>query len=212
MKAHLNPFAPDRVQRLLPFDPQLIDTSWEALESRWQKLGRRAAIIGHKGSGKTTFLRTFATRLEDSHDFVRLFFRQGDRTLGQTELKQLQEIQKGRKAILLIDGEGHLSLTERHRLRNHARKAEGYLVARHHRSLLPTLCHLRSSHELASALLARMDLKEQEALQSELPHLLRKKRGNLREVWLSLFDEYATKPNSDPSSGPPHRRPARSGL
>ena len=70
MKAHLNPFAPNRVQRLLPFDPLLAGSSWDSIESDWEQLDRRAAVIGHHGSGKTTFLETFRTRLEKDWQIV----------------------------------------------------------------------------------------------------------------------------------------------
>ena len=53
MKAGDNPFAPGRLERVLGFDPALAGTSWEALEERWQALGCRAAVTGHRGSGKS---------------------------------------------------------------------------------------------------------------------------------------------------------------
>ena len=51
MKARDNPFAPSRLERVLAFDPELIGSSWEALENRWEKLGRRAAVTGRHGAG-----------------------------------------------------------------------------------------------------------------------------------------------------------------
>ena len=50
MKARDNPFAPSRLERLLAFDPELIGSSWKDLETRWQALGRRAAVTGHHGA------------------------------------------------------------------------------------------------------------------------------------------------------------------
>ena len=43
-------------RRLLPYDPELLGTTWKEVETRWQSLNRRAAITGPHGSGKTTFL------------------------------------------------------------------------------------------------------------------------------------------------------------
>ena len=192
MKAHFNPFAPDRVQRSLPFEPQLADTSWEAIEKKWQQLGRRAAVIGHKGSGKTTFLKTFRGRLEENYQVRCFFFRTGDRLLQPTHLEALARLPKEENTILLVDGEGHLALRERLRLREGARHAEGYLVARHHRSQLPTLLKLQSSALLAVELFERLNLEGYEEIRERLPSLLKKKRGNLREMWLSLYDQYAS--------------------
>lgn len=192
MKAHLNPFAPERVQRLLPFDPSLAGTSWEAIESRWLAMGRRASIVGRKGSGKTTFLKTFAQRLQKEHHLVHLFFREGDRQLGQREWDQLTRITNHENTLILVDGEGHLCRAQRTILRKLSSQAAGYLAARHHRSRLPALLHLKSSPQLAETLLARIDPEEADSIRNQLPSLLRKKSGNLREVWLSLYDEYAT--------------------
>jgi len=193
MKAHLNPFAPDRVQRLLPFDPRLAETSWQEIESRWKEMGMRGAIVGHKGSGKSTFLKTFAKRLENEQRVIHLFFRGCDRKLGDQEFNQLAQIRDDKKAIVLIDGEGHLAWNQRRLLRKLSNDAAGYLVTRHHRSSLSTLLHLRSSPQIAETLLHQIGPAEEESIRKELPLLLRKNSGNLREVWLSLYDEYACK-------------------
>ena len=193
MKAHLNPFAPDQVQRNLPFDPELANSSWEEIEKKWHQLGRRAAVIGHKGSGKTTFLKTFETRLEKNYQVTRFLFRVDDHFLKPIHLQTLAQLPKKKKTILLIDGEGHLCRREKLRLRKEAKQAHGYLVARHHRSQLPTLLKLQSSPFLAAKLLERLNLEGYEEIRERLPHLLKKKRGNLREIWLSLYDGYASK-------------------
>lgn len=191
MKAHLNPFAPDHIQRQLPFDLALVDITWQALEQKWARLNYRAAVVGPHGSGKSTFLKTLAQRLRDDHHVVTLFFRVGDTSLTQSDWEAVKKCDT--TTILLVDGEGHLTLHERHRLRKAAKQAGRYLAARHRPSTLPTLLHLRANANLASQLLARLELPEQDELQKRLPLLLAKKNGNLREVWLSLYDEYALK-------------------
>lgn len=193
MKAHLNPFAPDRVQRLLPFDPSLVETNWEAIESRWEKMGQRAAIVGHKGSGKSTFLKTFAKRLQKERNVVQLFFRAGDRKLGECHREKLAGMTNDQNVVVLVDGEGHLCWAQRNLLRNFCKHSAGYLVTRHHRSTLPTLLHLQSNPQLAETLLSKIAPDKEESIHQQLPSLLRKKSGNLREVWLSLYDEYACK-------------------
>ena len=72
MTAQENPFAPGRLRRVLGFDPVLAGTSWESLESRWRELGCRAAVTGHRGSGKTSLLEACAGRLDEAP--LRLFF------------------------------------------------------------------------------------------------------------------------------------------
>ena len=191
MKAHLNPFSPDRIQRLLPFDPALIESSWELIERRWQSLQYRAAITGPHGSGKTTFLDTFATRLAPSFHMKTLFFQRQVTHLSLGQREQITQLKEPDRTILLVDGEGHLSMSERRWLRSHSRKMAGYLVARHHRSTLPTLLSLKTNPKLAQSLLQQIDPAEAAYREDDLPRLLRKKRGNLRELWLGFYDDYA---------------------
>jgi ATPase subunit of ABC transporter with duplicated ATPase domains len=190
LKAHLNPFAPDRVQRRLPFDPELIGTTWEEIESQFQKLNRRAVVWGHHGSGKSTFLKSFATRLEKNRPVRLLFFQQGNSHLSSSQKAVLQNLNG---VDLLVDGEGHLARRDKALLRKASQQAAGYLAVRHHPALLPTLLRLHSNAEVARELLTRIDATAAEAHQNELPTLLRKNRGNLREMWLSLYDKYAFK-------------------
>lgn len=192
MKAHLNPFAPDRVQRQLPFDPELSGSNWAEIEDRWIRCGRHAAVVGHKGSGKSTFLKSFARRLESKHPVVTLSLRREDFFLTPPQRELLQTLNQ--ETILLVDGEGHLNPYCRFRLRSLARTARGYLVTRHHHCRLPLLLKLQSDRELAERLVARLDLEDLAMVRSQIPALLEKKKGNLREVWLSLYDDYASQP------------------
>ncbi|MGJ8726490.1 MAG: hypothetical protein ACSHYB_18240 [Roseibacillus sp.] len=203
MKAHLNPFAPDRVQRLLPFDPELIETTWEQLETRWENLHRRAVITGPHGSGKTTFLNTFAERLADTYHVETLFFHRDEHRLSPQQRKQITRLKAPSRTILLVDGEGHLTLRERHWLRHQSQEMAGYLVARHHRCTLPTLLSLSVTPKLAHQLLEQIHPAEATRRANDLPQLLRKKSGNLRELWLSFYDNYASQ-DSPPSSVPPN--------
>ena len=202
MKAHLNPFAPDRVQRLLPFDPELLGTTWEQVETRWQSLHCRAAITGPHGSGKTTFLHTFAEHLAKTSHVETLFFHRNERHLSPEQKEQLAQLKDPAHTVLLADGEGHLSLKERRWLRNQSRRMAGYLVARHHRCTLPTLLSLKVTPQLAHQLLRQIHPAEAARRESDLPHLLRKKSGNLRELWLSLYDNYASQDHPSPHLTP----------
>ncbi|WP_411845791.1 hypothetical protein AAFN60_19575 [Roseibacillus persicicus] len=212
MKAHLNPFAPDRIQRLLPFDPTLSGTTWEAIESRWEKLSRRAAVRGHHGSGKTTFLDAFAPRLQPRFRVERLFLHRDSRQLDQEQRQLLESIRGQQDVILFVDGEGHLTGSERKALRKLSLTLGGYLAARHHRSRLPTLLHLKSDPLLARTLLEKIEPAASRELHESLPAIFRKKNGNLRELWLSLYDNYANETDHDRASSaqPPESQRTRS--
>lgn len=188
MKAHLNPFAPGRVCRQLPFDPTLAGTDWSHLETSFSENRCRAIVWGRHGSGKSTFLNTFRRRLEAQAPVTQLTFRPEEPRLKASQRARLAEL-TGR--FLLIDGEDHLSLRERREVRGASQDAIGYLAARHSPGRLPTLLHLRSSPEIARILLSRIDEAACHEFESELPALLRKKNGNLRDLWLTLYDVYA---------------------
>ena len=194
MKAHLNPFAPDRVQRLLPFDPELSSTSWEALDDRWLKLNYQAAVTGPHGSGKTTFLDTFSERLARTFSVERLFLHRNECRLSSAQREQITQLKDPANTILVVDGEGHLTWRDRRWLRRQSQKMAGYLVARHHRCSLPTLLSLKPTPQLAHQLLQQIHPAEAVQRENDLPLLLRKKSGNLRELWLSFYDDYSSLP------------------
>lgn len=196
MKAHRNPFAPDRVRRLLPFDPTLLGTNWEAIERDWERLGRRAAVRGHHGSGKTTFLDTFAGRLSPQFRVEKLFLHRGTRYLNEQQDCLLEFLANQQDVILFVDGEGHLKASERRRLRKVSQNLGGYLVARHGRSSLPTLLQLKSNPLLAEILLEKIHPPAATNSKETWPRTFRKKGGNLRELWLSFYDDYANNHDS----------------
>jgi hypothetical protein len=183
VSATSNPFSTGRLERLLAFDPTLVGDSWEAIERRWESLGRRACVIGRHGAGKTTFLDAFAAR--QTRPVVRLFFNDGHRRLSPGNRGTLRQLAG---AVVLLDGDRHLPWRERRELARAVAPAHGVLRARHHRGRLPVLLSLRTDAELARRLLARIDPAAGPLLEPELPRLLRKHHGNLRELWLEAFD------------------------
>ena len=183
MTAADNPFATGRVERLLTFDPELIGTSWLAIDARWDELGRRACVTGHHGAGKTTFLDAMARRLEGRVE--RLFFNDGKRVLSGKDREVLETCEG---AVLLIDGDEFLSWGERRELGKRSLVARRCLFARHRARGLPELLRLSASAELAEVLLERISPEWGRRLEGELGRKLKKQRGNLRELWLECFD------------------------
>ncbi len=189
MKARDNPFAPSRLERLLAFDPELIGSSWKDLETRWQALGRRAAVTGHHGAGKTTLLAAWGRRLEDRGEkVIRLFFNEEHRHLTDADRALLRGC-TGKHVML--DGESHLVWRDRREARAMLGRAEGVLVARHRRGPWPELIRLKSDPGLAAVLLERVSpgYLSPALLEREL----RRCRGNLRELWLACYDRNAAK-------------------
>lgn len=186
MTARENPFAPGRLRRVLGFDPRLAGSSWEALDVRWAALGRRAAVTGHRGSGKSSLLDAWAARLAEPP--LRLFFNESKRVPDDGDRARLADC-AGR--LVFVDGEDHLSWPERRRLRRALRTAAGVLVVRERRGPWPELIRLRADPELAAALLERAAPEWARHFRADVEARWRAAGGNLRDLFLGCYDELA---------------------
>lgn len=185
MIARDNPFAPSRLEKVLPFDPALIGTTWEDLETTWQRLGHRAAITGRHGAGKTSLLNAWEQRLGASgHPTARLSFNRERNRLDASDRAILRDCAD---KILLVDGDCHLPWLQRRELRRASRAAVGVLLARHHPGPWPALICLKPDLQLAETLLHRAAPQFAPHLQASLDQKLGNHRGNLRELWLDYY-------------------------
>jgi hypothetical protein len=196
MRACDNPF---RVQRLAGLAYRLEGTTWEALLARWDALGRRAALVGPEGRGKSTLLAELGERLAE-RDGMRLravVLRRGERRLPRAERARLLDGVEARD-LLLVDGAQELAAWEWRRLREASRNAGGLLVTSHRAGLLPTLHECRTTPELLGDLLGEL-LQERppdEAIAkvAAADALFGRHRGNLRDALLSAYDACAAQP------------------
>lgn len=189
MIARDNPFAPSRLEKVLAFDPTLIGTSWDDLESRWHLLGRRAAITGRHGAGKTSLLNAWGRRLEaGGHFILRLFFNREQNRLSDSDRAVLAEC-PGR--TLLVDGDCHLPWLERRELRRASGTAAGILVARHTRGSWPELVRLKPDLQLARTLLDRAAPEFSARFQPVLDQRFTDLDANLRDLWLDCYGRLA---------------------
>jgi hypothetical protein len=186
MTARDNPFAPGRLRRVLGFDPRLAGSSWDALDARWAALGRRAAVTGHRGRGKSSLLDAWAARLDESP--LRLFFNESKRVPDDADRARLAGC-AGR--VVFVDGEDHLAWPERRRLRRALRAAAGVLVARGRPGPWSELIRLRSDPALAAVLLARAAPEWTAPFQAQAEARWRAAGGNLRELFLGCYDALA---------------------
>lgn len=196
MRACENPF---RVQRLARLTYRLEGATWAALLARWDALGRRAAIVGPEGRGKSTLAAELATRLvaRDGYRVRAVTLRRGERRLTGGERARLLDGADERD-LLLVDGAQELSPWAWRRLRDTSRAAGGVLVTSHRAGLLPTLHECRTTPELLGDLLDELlrDERRDEALASvaAADALYARHRGNLRDALLAAYDAYAAQP------------------
>ncbi|MGE9270477.1 MAG: hypothetical protein ACQKBU_06715 [Verrucomicrobiales bacterium] len=186
MRARDNPFATQRLERVLAFDPELIGESWAGLLTRWERLGRQAAVVGPWGSGKSSFLDGFAERVGGRVE--RLFFNRDLNRLSEEDRKHLE---RGQEAVWVVDGDQHLPWLEARFLLRSVRRSRGGLFARHRAGRAEVLLRLQSDPDLAEALLRRAAPGLAEAWIEQLPGRWRRHRGNLRHLFLEYYDQWA---------------------
>lgn len=197
MRACENPF---RVQRLARLAYRLEGTTWEALLARWDALGKRAALVGPEGRGKSTLLGELAERVaaRDGCRVRSVTLRRGERRLASVERARLLDGATSRD-VVLIDGAQELSAREWRRLRAATRDAGGMLITSHRAGLLPTLHECRTTPELLRDLLdelLRAEARNEVIAQvTAVDALFARHRGNLRDALLAAYDAYAAQPD-----------------
>ena len=186
MNALNNPFATDRVERVLAFKPEWAGTTWKEIELRWQSLNRRATLTGRHGSGKTTFLDVWGKRLsKDGHEVVSLFLNRESRSLTPADWLALENC--AGKTILL-DGEEQLNWRARRKFYRLTQPAKGILVTRHSNGKRPNLLHLDPDLDLIHRCVRELSPDLYPQLAPQLPKLWKKHAGNLRHILLDCHD------------------------
>jgi len=181
-----NPFATDRVERVLAFRPEWAGTTWKEIELRWKSLNHHATLTGHHGSGKTTFLDAWKKRLiEDGHEVVSLFLNRESRSLTPVGWQALENC-SGK--TILLDGEEQLSWRARRKFHQLCQQADGVLVTRHSRGKLPTLLHFESDIRTLELCIQQLAPEHHQILSPRLELWWQQCNGNIREILLKCYD------------------------
>lgn len=203
MRARDNPFRTDRIGRLAFRHPTL---PIDAIHACLLGLGRRAAIVGPHGSGKTTLLRELGARMEGDNYRVRRWFLNAQSPVPSTRTLVNEARTLGARDVLLVDGAGHLPRVAWWCVARACRRSGGLLVTTHAEGLLPTLVETRTSFDLLTELTEELTGASAQPLLPLLEELREAHRGNLRDVFLGLYDLAA---RGDPRLEPPRVRPDR---
>lgn len=185
MRACDNPF---RSERVLQVRYRVQGATWEELLERWRAVGRRGAIIGPHGTGKTTLLETLEPRLHAqgfSTRFIRL----------NTERRNLEpgvlnELCTGLtlQDVLLVDGAEQMSPLAWHWFRWRTRAAAGLLITTHAPGRLPAVWKCHTSPTLLAEIAAGLLAVEPVSLRDRAEALFRKHQGNLRDALREWYD------------------------
>ena len=191
--ARCNPLAVARTEALVF---QFAAGTWPEHLARLQRLGFRGAIVGGQGCGKTTLLGELPDRLRGlgvGSLAVRAARRGGTRRRELAAwLRTLQPAD-----VLLLDSAEQLRRIDWWWLVRQTRVQRlGIVVTVHRRCCLPTWLECRPSTGMLADLLADLGLDRQAhaAVFRRADVLYNRHRGNVREVFRSLYDEIAVGP------------------
>ena len=192
MKARLNPL---RVERVLSVRYQLDaiedGLTLDELLSRWERLGRRGALVGPHGSGKTTLLEDLALHLvTQGHRAVCLRLSHDKRRFSRDESRVLQTLSQ--TTIVLLDGAEQLNYFDWMRFKYRSKKAKGLLITSHRAGLLPTLLECRTSPRLLQEILHQILGNDATRWDVECEALWALHKGDLRLALREIYDFYAS--------------------
>lgn len=184
--ARHNPFATDRMEHMLAFDPSWANTSWEAIDQQWHLFNQRAAITGRHGAGKTTFLDAWKNRLTaNGHEIVSLFL---NRDHPSFSAQDWETIKNSSGKIILLDGEEQLDWKDRRAFYQLSKQSAGLLVTRHRKNHLPVLAHLEPDIQILQRCIEKLAPEYHDQLSPHLPKWWKQSKGNTREVLLKCYD------------------------
>jgi len=174
-----NPF---RSERMDGARYRLPDVSVDELLDRWETAGRRGAVVGGHGTGKTRLLAELVVALRRRR-YTPLRLRLDRRQ--PCAARDLDGV------VLLADGYDSLSLPSRLRLRWATRRCRGVIVSTHEACALPVLYTCRPDLPVLEQVVEDLAGPLSPRLRGELPVLWKTHHGNMRDVLRALYDHCA---------------------
>ena len=180
-----NPFASHRVRLFRYWHAEV---GAEDLLRRLDDLGGHGAIVGPKGSGKTTFLEELDFFMHGCVKRVRI--PGSDPSPLRTALEQLDG-PVTESDTLLIDGSEQLGSLAWRRFYLAVLRARRIVATLHRPGRLPTLFKCAPSPDILSNLVHYLDPDDAVLLEPHLPDLFQRHDGNIRLCFRELYDLYA---------------------
>jgi hypothetical protein len=185
MKARDNPF---RTERILRVRYRMSGETLQDLLDRLRRRGYRGAIVGPKGTGKTTLLEDLAPALSAiGFNVVRLRLDDRNRTFPRGFLSRfLGELSK--RDVILFDGAEQMSWLEWRRFKTRSKRAGGLVITSHSAGMLPTVKRCSTSADLLSEIVSELLGEKLPNLREMTGSLHQKHDGNLREALREMYD------------------------
>jgi len=158
------------------------------LLDRLKLLGYRGAIVGPKGTGKTTLLEDLAGALAAlGFNVVQVRLDDRTRSFPRGFLKRLFA-ELSERDVILFDGAEQMSWFEWRRFKLRSKRAGGLVITSHHRGKLPTIRECSTTPELLRDIIVELLGTEPATMAVTAGMLHGKHNGNLREALREMYD------------------------
>ncbi len=185
MRPRDNPFAARRIEALAFRLPDGL--TWDAFLDRCAAAKWRGAVVGPRGSGKTTLFEQLAPRLRERGFVPHLFRLQAESPIAEKQGLLTRVRSMRAPDFLLLDGAEQLTTREWLTLHSAASSMAGCLITVHRTSRLPTLLETKTSPALLIELAA--ELTGERLTNADATALYKRHFGNLRECLRTLYDK-----------------------
>ena len=155
---------------------------------RLQENHFRGALVGPKGTGKTTLLLELQGKLEEmGFKTCRLFLNRDKRKLSKNEVRELkQAVNQG--AIILLDGFEQMNLLNHAKFVQRVKHAKGLIVTVHKPIKLPTILRTATSFKTFKQMVSELQNDSRQFEADQLKALYDTHQGNIRLAFRSLYD------------------------
>jgi hypothetical protein len=186
MKARDNPLATHRV---LAIRYRPLNMTWEQILNRLRQMNYRGAIVGPKGTGKTTLIEDLSAHLVARGLAPRpLRLSKDHRIIAPSALANLT-----RRDIVLLDGAEQLNPLRWFWFQWKTRTGGGLIITTHRRGRLPPLLHTTTTPRLLTEIAGEL-LSDRTPRCERIDELFIRHQGNIREALRELYDDFAAVP------------------